>query len=186
LTEKYDSKTIFFHWSCALLILGLWGLGQTIDFFPRGLPRVSARSTHILLGLVLWFLLVLRFSWRRKGGAKLPPAMTGVQGKLAIGAHHMLYLLMFVVLVLGIWTTWVRGDNIFNLFKIPAFDPGNKELKEWVTELHGWMANTLLIFAGLHALMALWHRFVKKDQVFFRMWPRAVSPQLSDSGKRVR
>lgn len=43
MSDTYDSRTIFLHWLTALLVVGLWIAGQTIDFFPRGTPRMTAR-----------------------------------------------------------------------------------------------------------------------------------------------
>ena len=45
----YDRRTIRMHWISAALVIALWCLGQTIDWFPRGTPRSLARSVHIAL-----------------------------------------------------------------------------------------------------------------------------------------
>ena len=79
---------------------------------------------------------------------------------------------MASVVTLGIAAVWIRGDNIFNLFTIPAFDPSNKQLREDVVDLHGLFANALLILEGLHALIAIWHHKVIKDDVLSRIWPK--------------
>jgi cytochrome b561 len=50
--ESYDRTTIALHWATALLVVLLWGVAQVIDFFPRGTPRVTVRSVHMLLGLL--------------------------------------------------------------------------------------------------------------------------------------
>jgi cytochrome b561 len=39
-------------------------------------------------------------------------------------------------------------------------------------ELHGLVANILLVVAGAHAAAALWHQWVLKDGPLRRMWPR--------------
>jgi len=167
----YDSKTIHYHWISAALIVTLWILGQNIDNFAKGDPRVYARSLHITLGLVLAVVFVLRFRWRRKGGMKLPPASSGLAGKLAIGGHHLLYLLIGLTAIVGISAVWIRGDNIFNLFHVPVFDPTDKQLREEVVDIHGLLANSLLILAGGHALLAICHHTVMKDGVLKRIWP---------------
>ena len=170
--KTYDSKTIIFHWLSAVIILGLWIAGQTIDLFPKGTPRITVRSFHITFGIILIILLTLRINWRLNGGIKLPQAIPGVLGKLAVGTHQLLYVLMASVVTLGIAAVWIRGDNIFNLFTIPAFDASNKQLREDVVDLHGLFANALLILAGLHALIAIWHHKVIKDDVLSRIWPK--------------
>lgn len=170
--RTYDKTTILFHWVSVAIILGLWVIGQTIDFYPKGDPRIVMRSLHITFGIVLAVLLVMRIGWRFGGGVRLPPAVAGASGKLATGAHHLLYLLMAAVVLVGIAAVWIRGDNIFNLFQVPAFDPANKQLRKDIVEWHGLLANSLLVLAGLHALIAIWHHKVNKDDVLRRMLPK--------------
>ena len=169
--QSYDSKTISYHWISAGGILALWFIGQNIDSFAKGDPRVMVRSIHIVIGLMLAVLFILRLKWKVQGGTKLPQATPGVLGKLATGTHHLLYLMMGLTIVVGIVSVWIRGDNIFNLFQIPAFDPGNKELRRNTNDLHELLANALLVLAAGHALIAIWHHKIVKDGVLKRMWP---------------
>ncbi len=169
---RYDRRTIVLHWLTAALVVSLWVLGQTIDWFAKGDPRVFARSTHITLGVVLALVLVARVSWRLGGRAvHLPPAGAAWLDKVATATHWLLYGLLFVSVALGIANAFVRGDAIFNLFKIQALDPGNKSLVAAVEELHALATNTLLVVAFLHAAAALMHHFVWKDGVLRRMLP---------------
>ena len=169
--DVYDTRTIAFHWITVAFVLVLWTVGQCIDFFPKGVPRISARSAHITVGACLALLLIARIAWRMRGGVKLPPSDLGTMGKIAIGGHYLLYALLITVIVMGMTSVWVRGDTIFNLFTVPAFDPGNKPLAEEVVDIHGLAANTLLTLAGLHAAVAIAHHRLRKDGVLRRMWP---------------
>ena len=170
--RTYDRKTITLHWLSAALVLTLWVIGQTIDWFAPGDGRIAARSTHILLGVVLAVVLIQRIRWRRNGGTKLPSAVDGWQGKAAIGVHHLLYGLLTAIVVIGLACVWIRGDTIYGLFKVPAWDPTNKALRHNAVELHGLLANSLLLLSLLHAAAAIWHQFVRKDGVLARMVPR--------------
>ena len=38
-SQTYDSATIRFHWTTAFLVVALWLVGQTADWFPRGPAR---------------------------------------------------------------------------------------------------------------------------------------------------
>lgn len=169
--KTYDEKTIYYHWISAAMILALWLIGQNIDWFSKGDPRVIVRSIHIALGLMIAMVFILRLKWKAKGGVKLPRATQGLLGKLAIGVHHFLYLLIGLTIIAGIAAVWIRGDNIFNLFQVPAFDPSNVQLREEVVDIHGFLANSLLILAAGHALIAIWHHKVIKDDILNRMWP---------------
>ena len=168
----YDPTTIRLHWISAGLVIALWCLGQTIDWFGQGMPRIAARGTHIMLGVVLGLTLCYRLWWRTSAGRRLPPAGSGLAQRLSTFVHYLLYVALVVVVVLGLANTRVRGDNIFNLFSIPAFDPGNKALRQQIGELHNLAANVLLIVAGLHAAAALIHHFFLKDAVLRRMLSR--------------
>jgi len=167
--STYDRTSIRLHWATAVLVVLLWCLGETIDWFPRDLPRIFARSTHITLGATLAIVLCWRIWWRSTTGARLPPVggWLGIASRLV---HYALYALLVTVVALGIANAWIRGDNLFNLFHIPAFDPGNRVLRKQVEDLHGLWANVLLIVAGVHAAAALVHRYVFRDAVLQRMW----------------
>jgi cytochrome b561 len=173
---RYDQRSIMLHWLSAALVAALWALGQTIDWFPKGDPRGFARSLHVVLGLALALVLVARLWWRLRAGAQLPPARTTGLDRIATLTHKLLYLLLAGVVLLGLANVWVRGDTLFNALTIPAFDPGNKALRETVEDWHGLTANVLLIVALLHAAAGLLHHFVFKDDVLRRMLPTTRPP----------
>jgi cytochrome b561 len=166
---NYDVRSIRLHWFTAALVVALWCLGQTIDWFPKGSLRIAARSSHVCLGVALALTLCYRLWWRVGGGRRLPPAGTGTVQALATVVHFALYATLLGVVALGLANVWVRGDTLFNLFTVPAFDPGNKALRAQVEDLHGLLANVLLGLAGFHAATGLAHHFFWKDDVLRRM-----------------
>lgn len=168
---RYDARSIALHWLTAALVVGLWAMGQTIDFFPKGGPRITARSLHIVFGVALALVLAWRIGWRLSGGVRLPPAGAGRLDALASFVHRALYLLLIATVLLGIANVWVRGDTIFGLLKIPAFDTANPGLRETVEDWHGLSANILLALAAAHAAAGLFHHLVLKDGVLRRMLP---------------
>jgi cytochrome b561 len=170
-TARYDGTSILLHWLTAGLVVLLWGIAQVIDLFPKGPPRIAARSTHILLGVVLGIVLLVRVLWRSSSGRRLPRATPGLFGAAATLIHYGLYIVVAATVALGLFNAWVRGDHFFELFALPKFDPNNPGLKSTVEDLHGTFANTVLIVAGLHAAAALVHHFVLRDRVLRRMWP---------------
>ncbi len=169
--QRYDRTTMLFHWATALLVVGNWLGAQTIDWFPRGPLRVDARSVHITVGVLLTLILLGRVAWRLTEGRRLPLADHGALNIVAKGTHWLLYALLFTMVGLGLFLTWSRGDSIFNLFALPAFDPGNRDLVRQVEGLHNTVGYCILALAGLHAAAALFHRFVWRDRVLARMLP---------------
>ena len=168
---RYDRTSILLHWATATLVVLLWLIAHWIDDFPRGTPRITARSVHILLGVTLLAVVLARMVWRLRWGQRLPLANPGPAGYLAKTVHYALYGLLLAVLLLGIANVWVRGDSIFGLFSVPKFSP-DQELRHTVEDLHETVANIVLIVAGLHALAALAHHYFMRDGVLKRMLPR--------------
>ena len=171
---RYDGVSIWLHWLTAVLVVTLWTLGQTIDFFAKGAPRIDARSVHIALGATLGVVLLTRVVWRAGAGRKLPLVNSGWTGAMAKAVHYGLYLLVATTVVLGAFNAWQRGDRLFNVYTLPKLVPGDLALKRTLENLHGDFADVVLIVAGLHALAALAHHYLLRDSVLHRMlpWPR--------------
>lgn len=170
--KRYDGTTILLHWVTAVLVVEQWLGAQIIDWFPRGALRVDARSAHISLGVLLAVLLIGRVLWRASRGRRLPLADDGFLGLVAKVTHWGLYGLLAAMVLVGLALTWVRGDSLFDLFRIPAFDPGNHELADQIQEIHATIGWIILALAGIHAAAALFHHFVWRDGVLARMLAR--------------
>jgi cytochrome b561 len=168
---RHDPTTIALHWLSAALVVVLWTIGQTVDVFPDGPLRVDYRSIHIALGIILGVVLLARLGWRLMRRETLPPIDHGLLLTMARVTHWALYVLMIIAVVLGVANVWVRGDAIFNLFQVPAYDPGNRALRHLVGDWHALAANAILIVAGLHAAAALFHHYVLRDATLRRMLP---------------
>ncbi|MDB6085758.1 MAG: cytochrome, partial [Gammaproteobacteria bacterium] len=65
------------------------------------------------------------------------------------------------------------------LFQIDPGVKSNRAIFHPTEDIHGYLAYAIFTIAGLHALAALYHRFVLHDGVLARMWPfgRSPSPQ---------
>lgn len=170
-SPTYGPRAVWLHWLTAGLILFQWIFGRNIDWFHAGPERVDARSVHMLVGLVVLAFVVWRI-WRRfSHPVALASAGPGWARAAAFATHWSLYALVLALLLAGVFTAWVRGDSIFGLFEIPAFDPAHRELRHQVGRFHGLLANLVLWLAAFHALAALAHEGVWRDGVLGRMIP---------------
>jgi cytochrome b561 len=168
---RYDTATITFHWATAILVVTQWLGAQIIDWFPRGAPRIDARSVHITCGVLLAAILLGRIVWRLTRGRRLPRADGPVLSLIAKAAHWGLYALVTAMVLVGMALTWTRGDSIFNLFTLPSFDPSSHALADQVQQVHATIGWIIVAVAGVHAAAALFHRFVWHDGVLGRMLP---------------
>jgi cytochrome b561 len=168
---RYDTTTIVLHWTTACLVLAQWLGAQIIDWFPSGPMRVDVRSVHTTGGVLLGMLLVGRIVWRMTKGRRLPVIGSGFLPITANLTHIGLYILVGLMVVAGIALAWARGDSIFNLFSIPAYDPGNRALADQIQDVHATIGWLILALAGLHASAALTHRYIWHDRVLSRMLP---------------
>ena len=123
-------------------------------------------------GVTLLGVFVARVIWRVSRGRSLPGAGGDLMEAVARLTHWVLYALILTTLVLGLANVWMRGDTIFNLFTVPAFDPANRALRSLVGGWHALAADAILILAGLHAAAALFHHYILRDRVLRRMLPR--------------
>jgi cytochrome b561 len=172
---RHDRTTIALHWTTAVLVVVLWTIGQTIDIFPNGPLRIDYRSVHIVCGVLLGVVLVARLTWRLTRRDSLAPIDQGVLLFIARVTHWLLYVLLLTAVGLGVAYLWVRGDSIFNLFRVPAYDPANsRALSHQVGGWHALAANAIVIVAGFHAVVALFHHFVMRDATLRRMLPLGI------------
>jgi len=61
--ERYGSVAILFHWSMFALVVVVGVLGLLHDSWPKK-TQAFWINVHAIIGLILWSLLIARFSWR--------------------------------------------------------------------------------------------------------------------------
>ncbi len=171
---RYGRGAVLFHWSMFLLDLGEATLGLLHDSWPKA-TQAFWINFHAVLGLLVWVLLVARFAWRMR---HTPPALPAEIGTFARRAsaivHFALYGLLFVIPIIGVVTfVWHGRVFDFGLFQVNFGVQKNKAIFNPTEELHGDLAYVLFGLVGIHALAALWHHFVRHDDVLRRMWPAA-------------
>ena len=170
-TFRYDPLTITLHWLTALLVLGLWGLGQAIQFFPRDHGQIEARSVHVALGAALLAVLLVRLLWSTTPWGGRRPARLGLGDLAARGLQAVLLALLVATILFGVLNLGVHPDTVFTWLKVPPLATGYPELRHAVGELHEWSANLVLVIVGLHAAAGLAHHYLFRDRTLRRILP---------------
>jgi cytochrome b561 len=171
-TERYGSGAIAFHWSMVLLVVWVGVLGLMHDSWPK---RTQAFwiNIHALFGLLVWGLVIARFWWRsRHAPPTLPREIGELSRRLSAAVHWLLYALLFVIPIIGIVTfIWHGRVFDFGLFQLNFGVRSNRAIFHPTEDIHGYLAYALFTLVGIHAAAALWHHFIRHDNVLRRMWP---------------
>jgi cytochrome b561 len=173
--SNYDMIAIGLHWTAALLVAVQFLLGVTWDYFPK--PTVGEmQSIHISLGVLLTAVVVARIVWRFVPGHQMSSLDAGWMKLASKGVHYLLYALLVVQAGLGFAWRWAQGHDVsfFGLFAIPGpYGALARPTRHLIAESHQYIAWTIVILAGLHALAALYHHYKLHDRVLERMLPIA-------------
>ena len=163
------------HWLMVLLFILIYASIEFRGIFPKDSDgRTLMKDAHFMLGLTVLTLVWLRLLARSIGGApKITPAPPAWQTTLATLMHWALYVFMIAMPVLGYLILSYNDKSVFFYgFDLPALtlkDPDfAKQIKSW-HELGGSIGYWLI---GLHALAALAHHYLIKDNTLLRMLPK--------------
>jgi len=171
---RYDATLRILHWAMAAIILTAIALGVVAALLPPGTsPRVELLTVHKSLGMTALVLIVLRVAWRLSVGAPPYAAALGAFSRLgAHAAHFALYALMIAVPATGYVASVIGGHatSWFGLFDWPALIARNDALAHRASFAHYWLAWAIGAALALHLVAVAWHAWVKRDDVFARMW----------------
>jgi cytochrome b561 len=171
-TDRYRSGAIGFHWIMAVLIVVVGVLGLLHDSWPKQTAS-SWINIHAMVGLLVWVLVIARLWWRSRHP---PPVLSPEAGefsrRLSSPVHWLLYALIFIIPILGVVTfIWHGRVFDFGLFRVNFGIRSNRAIFHPTEDIHGYLAYALFALAGVHALAALWHHFIRHDGTLMRMWP---------------
>lgn len=176
-TDRYTRTSIALHWLIVVLLIVQFIVGWTMPHIGRNTPVTTLISLHFSLGMLIIAVMVARLIWRMTHRA--PPHEASVprmQVQLAQAVEYLLYLLLFVVPLLGWINASFRGMpfTFFGLFPVPPLIATHAPGWGWTGDIHVDVAEYgILILAGLHIAAALYHRFIRRDRVLQRMVPGA-------------
>jgi cytochrome b561 len=171
--KRYTKPQIGLHNIMALLIIGLYFFGLALESFPKDI-RPTYVNFHKLGGVLIVVLLLVRLALRGiTPPPPFPPSMGPGFTKIAHLGHYALYALIAIVPISGMAMSMAAGRGInFYLFQVASpFEP-NKELAGLFHEIHEVSANVLIFLVLGHVAVALYHQFVLKDNLLYRLSPR--------------
>ena len=177
---QYSRAAKWLHWLTVLMVFPLFAVGLVMS--ERAEKNIfdattnSMYSMHKLMGFILLWLIVARSAYKLMKGAPPPvPTLTPFERIASTATHHLLYVLLLVVPILG-WAgvSAFPALGIFDLFSLPAILGPNEALAKQIFGIHGLFAKLMMALVLLHIGGALMHGVIKRDGVMNRMigwWP---------------
>lgn len=184
--RRWGSVARGLHWSLAILIaiqvpLGFWMNRVYQQALAGDVPfslMLDISLVHHTLGFVMLLLAAVRLGWRFGNPAPaLPAGLALWQRWTARLTQAFLYLLLFSFPLSG-WAALSAYSGEFPIYffgwdsvprLVPQRPPEVLFSYEYFAQIHriGWRIGALLL--GMHIVGALWHHFVRRDEVAARM-----------------
>ncbi len=169
----YSPVAKAFHWFTVLAILCTIPLGLAM-LRVEGPVQTQLFDLHRSFGALVLAVTALRLAWRvTHRPPQLPASLPAWQHTASRLVHGALYVLLFAAPLAG-WagTSAYRAPiSVFGLFFLPPIAPEDRALSEKLFTLHIALTVALCVLLVAHIGAALYHRFVRHDDVLARMWP---------------
>lgn len=168
--KRYHPAHVVIHWLTALLVIMMLGVGKFampgID--PSDPQKPMMLQSHAYIGgaiaVLLIIRLILRFTTKLPAPADAGNAFLNFVGK---AVHFLLYLFLIGMAVSGL--------GLFQMANLPAVFSGAAPYPanffDYLPRMgHGLLSWLVLVLVALHFGAAMFHQFIKKDNLLGRMW----------------
>lgn len=174
----YGWISVVLHWVIALLVFFMFGLGlYMVDLTYYDRWYNGSLALHKSLGLLLLVLLLARMAWRWANVAPRELPGPAWERLAARWMHVGLYLAPLLLMISGylISTADGRGIEFFGLLSVPALPWSFDNQEDLAGKVHEILAWALMGMAGVHALAAVKHQLINRDDGLRRMLRTARS-----------
>lgn len=168
--SRYHPVHVALHWLMFLLVIMMLGIGK---FVMPGVPvddpqKPFMLQAHAYIGFFIAILLVARiillFTTKRPAPADAGNAFLNF---VARAVHVLFYVLLLGMVLSGMGLFQVAGlPDVFS-----GAAPYPADFSVYPPRIgHGLTSTLLLLLIVLHVGAALYHHFIRKDNLLSRMW----------------
>jgi len=162
--KRYSPLWVTLHWVIALLIFATFYLGLSTQDIPLT-EKVGILRWHMPLGITVLLLMLVRLFVRwRTPHPEAATAGNAVLDKIGVWTHYLLYIFAILIPLTGIMLSVT-----FSLAPVVFGGQGSLP-RDLSPMLHGLIYPILALLILLHILAALYHQFIRKDNLLARMW----------------
>jgi cytochrome b561 len=172
--DRYDRTMMAVHWLTLLLIAAVYVMVWVSHVVGSREQSVLLVQLHRSVGVTIFSLTLFRLAWRWKARIPPLPAELPLFQKLAARAtEYALYILLMLQPALGLLNTNARGRrvNFYFLGELPPVVGPDKMLARQAMTAHEVVAYLLVALIALHTSAALFHHFVRRDNVLKAILP---------------
>ena len=169
----YSAPARILHWIIAAIVITMIPLGIAMSNAESGPAQDFMFKLHLSLGTTLLPLVALRIFWRlTHTPPPLPADIPAIQRLAASLTHFLLYVTLVIQPILGwIGTSAYRAPiTVFGLFELPPIWPENRGFSDQIFFAHRNIGIFMAALICVHIGGALFHQFVRKDNLLARMW----------------
>lgn len=162
--NRYSPLWVTLHWLTVILILAAIYLGLSSAGSPTA-EKASFLRWHMPIGITVFVLTLIRLfvRWRTPRPA---PATAGnaLLDKIGEWVHYLLYAFALLLPFTGM------GLSIIYNLPPAVFEGQGKIPAEMNPGLHGLFGWLFMLLLLLHIGAALYHQFIRRDNLLARMW----------------
>ncbi|MDX1902182.1 MAG: cytochrome b [Gammaproteobacteria bacterium] len=171
--NTFGSVSKFLHWVIALLVIVMVSAGWFMDDISNDALKLTIYNLHKLTGITILFLMLVRLAWALTNPKPVSPKGTSVvQHFVEWGGHFFLYALIIAQPITG-WVGSVAAGHVPHLgqwqLNLPIMK--SEALTTLCFKSHTIIAILIIVTVSLHVLAALYHHYIRKDNVLTRMMP---------------
>ena len=189
--RRYSTVAILLHWTSALCVVALIGLGLVMTHAAlTPMRQFQLYQWHKSVGITVLALTAARLAWRLFRRAPPHPAGMPARERRAAGAAHGVLYLLLVGLPLTGWAivslspfhipTVLYGLVPWPHLPLAALVSDPTAAESLFKLVHAYGAWLLAALVALHVAAALRHHYLLHDDVLLRMLPSRAAPGRRD------
>ena len=169
---EYDRTRRALHWIVAVVLACQFVTALLLPHIELDSPLDATTDLHFNFGLIICLLMAVRLAYRRRRPVQVAPGMgSNTERTVATWMHRLFYLILLV----GPFFGWMAASahsvpvRLLGIVTLPPLAPRNAQWGYLAGDLHGYTMWALLFLVTCHAVAALYHHFVRHDNVLRRM-----------------
>jgi C4-dicarboxylate-specific signal transduction histidine kinase/cytochrome b561 len=177
---RYAPSLQILHWTLALLVSIQLGLIPILRQLQSAEFALIVLNLHRSCGTAVWLLVILRLLVGLR--VRSPKFPAGSPAAVTRGLHGVLLGLLFVQPILGVMSSWARGEEVMflGLVKLPPMLALTADQGGALKLVHRWTAYILVGLIGLHFGEMLLRRAMLRVPVLEPMLPAPPPNKLTN------